>query len=78
MLERMISGVFRVSDSDLCCRVSLGYVRRLLPPPRRLRALCLSVICRALDVHRARPLLRPLTHHPLTLERQLLIVEYYN
>lgn len=77
-LKRTIAGVFRASDSDLCCCVSLGHVRWLLPPPRWLHALHLSVIRGALDVRRAWPHLWPLTHHPLTLETKLFILEYHN
>lgn len=73
-LRRMIAEVFGVSNSNLCCCVSLGRVRWLLPPPSGLHTPRLAVICRALDVRRVRPLLWPLAHHPLTLERWLLSV----
>lgn len=73
----MITGVFSVSDPNLCFYIFLGHVTRLLPPPQWLYTPRLSLICRTLDVRRARPLLRPLTHHPLTLERQLFILEYW-
>lgn len=69
----ILSGVFRGPDSNLSQWVSPAHVRRLLSPPRRLHALRLAIIRRALDVHGNWLLLWFLTHHPLPLERQISV-----
>lgn len=69
----IVSRVFRGSDPNLGQRVSLVGVRRLLSPPWRLNTPAWSIISRTLDVSRNWLLVWFLTHHPLTLERQISI-----